>query len=215
MLPTIRRTRSLGLSALLACLTPLLGGCGAGNDQASTGAAPSSALGNVVKRATDEAREQLATQNISLSREIRGNRADLPKAEITPQGDLLIAGESIRIDHAQRALLLEHRAHLVAIAETGIAIGVQGADLGMKAASMAIKGVLSGNMEQLERDIEAEAAKIEIEALKICDLLPALMQSQRALANAVPETAPYATMEQADIDDCRKDKAGDEGSVAV
>jgi hypothetical protein len=210
MHPTRRLPRSLVLAAMLACL-PLLAGCGRKDQDAAAGTAPPSALGNLVKRATDEAREKLATENISLSHDRRNNRTSLPKAEITPQGDLLIAGETVEIDEQQRALLLQHRAHLVAIAEAGIAVGVQGADLGMKAASMAIKSVFSGNTEQLERDIEAEAGKIEAEAMKICDLLPALMASQQALAAALPPLAPYATMTRKDIDDCRSDASDGDG----
>jgi hypothetical protein len=155
MHPTQRLSRRLVLASLLACL-PLLAACGK-KDDADVSTARTTALGSIVKRATDEAREKLATENISLSRNWKNGRTDLAKAEITPQGDLLIAGETIAIDEAQRALLLEHRAHLIAIAEAGIAVGVQGADLGAKAASMAIKGVFSGNTEQLEREIEAEA----------------------------------------------------------
>jgi hypothetical protein len=213
MHPTHRVSRQLLLASLLACL-PMLAACGK-KDDADVSTARTTALGSIVKRATDEAREKLATENISLSRDWKNGRTGLAKAEITPQGDLVIAGETIAIDEAQRALLLEHRAHLIAIAEAGIAVGVQGADLGAKAASMAIKSVLSGNTEQLERDIEAEAGKIEAEAMKICELLPALMASQQALAAAVPELAPYATMSEKDIQDCRSNARKDDDSVAA
>lgn len=191
--------RPIVLSFLLACV-PLFTACSADRD-ADPGSRAPSALGGVVKRATDKAREKLATENISLSR----NEDGMPKAEITPTGDLLIAGQAVAVDDAQRALLLEHRALVVSIAEAGIEIGVQGADLGMKAASMAIKGVLSGNTEEMERRIEAEAKKIEVEAQKICDLLPPLRASQQVLAAAIPAFVPYASMDQHDIDDCRSD----------
>lgn len=203
------RLRTWLLPALLACV-PLLAACGT-RDDASDGTRAQTALGGIVQRATDEARGKLATQNLSLSREIRGGESGLPKAEITPQGDLLIDGERIAIDDNQRRLLLEHRTHILAIAEAGIAIGVQGADLGISAAATALKGVLSGNTEDIERSIEAEARKIEAEAMKICDLLPALMASQQALATSLQQLAPYATMDQHDIDDCRSDVERGEG----
>lgn len=202
--PSLRPSlRPMLLSAMLACV-PLLGACGAAQD-ADGSRQPETALGSIVKRATDEAREKLATENISLSRDFNGNRSSLPKAEISPQGDLLISGERIAINDAQRKLLMDHRQHLLSIAEAGIAIGIQGADLGVMAATTALKGVLSGNTEDIERRIEAEAQKIEAEAMKICDLLPALMASQQALAASLPELVPYATMDQGDIDDCRSD----------
>ena len=43
---------------------------------------------------------------------------------------------------------------------------------------------------------------IEVAAMALCDRLPALYQSQQALAAAVPEFAPYADMDESDIDDC-------------
>lgn len=206
--------RPLLLAALLACV-PLLGACGA-QDNTADGAKPETALGNIVKRATDEAREKLATQNIPLSREFHGNRSNLPKAEITPQGDLLIAGERIAINDVQRKLLLEHRTRLIAVAEAGIAVGIQGADLGVMAATTALKSVLSGNTEDIERRIEAEASKIEAEAMKICDLLPALMASQQTLAASLPQLVPYATMDEHEIDDCRSDvERGESNTVEV
>lgn len=210
MHPTHRIFRPLMLASLLACL-PLLAACGKGDGD--THRTP--ARDGIVKRATDEAREKLATGNISLSRDWKNSKTSLPRAEITPKGDLIIAGDTVEIDEAQRALLLEHRAHLIAIAEAGIAVGLQGADLGVKAASMALKSVFSGNTEQLERDIEAEAGKIEAEAMKICELLPALMASQQALAAALPQLAPYATMSEKDIQDCRSDAGTDDDSVAA
>ncbi len=203
------RRHLIALTALLACL-PLLGACGNRDRDAesASGSAPASALGGVVKRATDAAREKLATENISLDR----GQDSLPKAEITPSGDLLVAGEPVAIDDAQRALLLEHRAQIVSIAEAGMAIGVQGADLGMKAAGMALKSVLSGKTDELERQVEAEAAKLEAEALKICDLMPALLASQQALAASLPAFEPYARLDQHDIDDCRSDAKANEGT---
>lgn len=202
--------RPLLLSAVLGCAA-LLGACGIAPDTDDSGQ-PGTALGSIVKRATDEAREKLATGNISLSRGLDGTRSARPEAEISPQGDLWIDGNQVAINEAQRKLLLDHRQHLLAIAEAGIAIGIQGADLGMTAATTALKGVLSGNTEDVERQIEAEAQKIEAEAMKICDLLPALMASQQALAASLPELAPYATMDQGDIDDCRSDASERKGA---
>lgn len=207
-MPMRHHRHLIALTALLACL-PLLGACGGDRDKdIDSASAPTSALGGVVKRATDAAREKLATENISLDR----GQDSLPKAEITPSGDLLIAGEPVAIDDAQRALLLEHRAQIVSIAEAGIAIGVKGADLGMKAAGMALKSALSGKTDELERQVEAEAAKIEAEALKICDLMPALLASQQALAASLPAFEPYARLDQHDIDDCRSDAKASEGA---
>jgi hypothetical protein len=156
-------------------------------------------IGKAVKQATDEARRELADSNIKLARD-GSNRA-----EITPQGDLLIDGKTIAVDAAQRTLLLEYRGQVVAIAEAGIGIGIEGADLAGKAVGEALKGVFTGNTDQIEQKIEAEAKGIEQAAIKLCERLPALLDAQNRLATALPAFQPYARMDQTDIDDCGKD----------
>lgn len=102
-------------------------------------------VGRRIQDALDAASAKLATANIPVGARIHeGVRVDdsgtaLPKAEITPQGDLLVEGKAVPVDAAQRQLLLDHRANLVAIAQAGIAIGAQGADLGMQGASLGLK----------------------------------------------------------------------------
>lgn len=195
---------------LLAC-APLLGACQKASaptptptPTAGTEEAPTTALGKVVDEATQEARAKLASEPISVS----NNNESLPKAEIAPNGDLLIEGKALPVDDAQRALLLEHRKNLVAIAEAGMAIGVRGADLGMKAAGEALKGIFSGNTDEIEQRIEAEAEKIKADAAVLCNRLPAMLDSQDKLAAALPEFKPYATMTAEDIDECREETAG-------
>jgi hypothetical protein len=186
---------------------------------------PTSALGRIVDKEIREAREKLATENISVNGGVRvnaGNHGGLsihsddgekdtrPKAEITPQGDLLIEGKAVAINAQQRALLLEYRTHVIGIAESGMDIGVQGADLAAKAMGEAFKGIFSGKSEQeIEKTVEAEATGIKAAAAKLCDRLPAMMASQQKLAAALPEFKPYATMRKEDIDDCMKDSQDD------
>ena len=189
----------LGLAALL-----LVGLTACGQKPvpaADESTAASTALGQKVREATDKAREKMATSNISVSE----GASTLPKAEISPQGDLLIGGKQITINEQQRALLLQHRANVTAVALAGMEIGVQGADLGMRAASEAIKGIFSGNTEDIEKKVEAEAENIKAAAAQLCSKLPALQASQQALAAAIPEFKPYASMNQSDIEDCFKE----------
>ena len=184
--------------------------------QAEAGAAPepTTALGRTVAKAMDEARAKLREGNLSLNGDydvnINGKRlqrkaSDLPRAEITPQGDLIVSGRTIAMDDRSRALALRYREGLIAVAEAGMDIGVQGADLGMKAAGDAIASIFRGDTDGVEKRIEAEAQRLEASALRLCDSLPALLAAQQALAAAVPEFAPYATMDAGDIDDCRDD----------
>jgi hypothetical protein len=189
--------RTLGV-ALLVCLGLVACGDG-GNAQQDPDQQPQTLIGKAVKQATDEARKELATGNITLDSSVG------PRAEITPEGDLLIDGKAVALEPAQRALIREYRGHIVKVAEAGIGIGLEGADLASKAVGEALKGVFTGNTEQIEKKIEAEAEGIKRSAQKLCTLLPPMLETQNRLAEALPAFKPYATMTQTDIDDCVKD----------
>lgn len=192
------------LPTLLLCLP--LAACGnhdAGKTDPATGKAASPAaeagtVGKTVQDATDKARKELAQGNINIS----NDQSD--RAEITPQGELLINGKTVTTTASQRALLLDYRKQVEAIAGAGMDIGVTGANLGVKAAGEALKGIFSGDTNGIEERVNAEASKIEAQAKQLCTLLPGMMAKQQALAAAVPEFKPYATMDQSDIDDCGK-----------
>ena len=168
------------------------------------------AIGRTVEKAINEAREELRTENISISNgpniNINGRNIrradDQPKAEITPQGDLLIEGKTVEIDAAQRKLLLDYREHIIAIAEAGMAMGIKGADLAGKAISETLGGLLSGNTDEIEQRIEAEAEKLEADAHQLCAQLPPMLDLQQQLSASLPAFKPYATMTQEDIDEC-------------
>ncbi len=155
----------------------------------------------------DQAARLIAEENMQLQADGK------PDAEITPAGDLLIGGKAVALSAGQRALLAEHRTQLVGIATEGVQIGRQGVDLAGKAMKSALFAVLTGNEARFERKVEAEAAKIEASALKLCDRLPALLASQSAVSDAVPEFKPYARVEQSDIAECARDVADAKAKV--
>lgn len=167
-------------------------------------------ISKAVSEAIVEARQEIREGNITISENEKG----LPKAQITPKGDLLIAGKAVAVNPQQRALLLEYREHIAGVAESGMEIGAQGADLATKAVGQAFMGIFSGKSEQeIERSVEAEAAKIKLSAAKLCARLPAMMASQKKVAAAVPEFKPYANMTQEDIDDCFEDSEEETASM--
>lgn len=212
----------LAASAALSLLTA----CGERNDPPQPDPSkpvPETAIGRTMEKAMDKARAKLATENISLTDfRVNGDHKGVvitsdengndtrPKAEITPQGDLLIEGKKIAADARQHALLMQYRKQVEGVASAGMDIGVQGAELGMKAAGEAIKGIFIGNTDDVEQRVEAEAEKIKLSARKLCDQLPAMLETQTALAGAMPEFKPYATMDQGDIDECYKDNQSDD-----
>lgn len=214
----------------IASTAAALAACGSGNAPASPASSTASAsstpslIASVVDHALDRAETKLRTRNITISGNdgivvlsdtdttSDDNRASrMPKAQITPQGDLLISDKPVAITPAQRAMLLDYRQQLIEIGAQGIAIGKQGAALGMNAASEAIAGVFSGKPEQeIRRHVEAKASGIREAAAKLCDRMPVLMESQQKLAAALPVFKPYATLTPVKIDQCRKDALRDD-----
>ena len=219
------KTRNLLAIALLAGV-PLIG-CSQPPAPPAPPAAPAppvasgndSFIGRHVGGAIEEARKELATKNISISdgfninvngHEIHNKGENLPKAEITPQGDLLIEGKAVSVTPAQRQELLTYRARIIGIAEAGMAIGGKGADLAGEALGGVVGAIFGGKEGEkaFEQRMEAQGKKMEAEAMKLCTQLPGLLSSQQALAASLPEFKPYARMTQADIDDCGKDVKG-------
>lgn len=179
-------------------LVPLLAlaGCGGSEDADARD-------GTLAEKVVREVREEMATENLSVG----GGNKDLPRAEITPEGVLLVDGRAVPMDEAQKALAIEYRRNMAAVAEAGASIGMEAAGLAKDSVVAAIEGVFSGeSQETLEAQVEAQvkqkAEGIEAAARSLCGHLPALLASERALADAVPEFAPYAEMDESDVDDC-------------
>lgn len=195
------------LSVLLAASSlVVLTACSAGqppsNGQSSAAVSSSSgsSIVGVIDRAMDKASAELATKNITVS----DDHDNAPKAEITPQGDFLVAGQAVSLTFAQRKEMLAYRQQVIEIARQGIAIGKQGATLGIHAAGAAIAAVFSGeSKQQIRQRVEAQTSGIRTAAAKICDRLPALRESQQKLAADVPAFRPYADLTSAKIDECR------------
>lgn len=208
-------------TVLLACL-PLLA-CSRQPAPSAPAGGDKGFIAQQVDRALDEARKELATKNIDINgvnidvngKHVRTGGSGLPKAEITPAGDLLIDGKAVAINDAQRRQLLAYRGQIVGIAEAGMAIGSQGAAIAGTAISGAIGAIFSSEQgrKDFEQRMEAEGKKIEAEAMKLCKLMPPLLASQQALAGSLPAFKPYATMTQEDVDDCGK-KHQDEDDAA-
>ena len=214
----------------IASTAVLLAACSSGNAPASPASSAASAssttslVTSVVDHALDRAETKLRNENITISNNdgivvLSDSSSDdnrtsrLPRAQITPQGELLIGDKPVALTPAQRTIVLDYRHQLIEIGAQGIALGKQGAALGMSAAREAIAGAFSGKPEQeIRQRVEAKASGIREAAAKLCDRMPALMASQQKLAGAVPAFKPYATLTTAKIDECRKDALKDDKS---
>jgi len=160
-----------------------------------------------------KARRELETENLRVDNSVqfggsRRGHKDLPRAEITPQGDFLIEDKRVAIDVTQRRQLLDYRARVVEVAKYGIEIGQRSADAALDAiGNGSVVGLIWGGMTgSLERRVE-RTVKLQIEpAVRgLCRQLPALRDSQQRLAASLPQFKPYATLEADDIDDCETD----------
>ena len=209
----------------LACIA-LLASLAACRDEAPAAPANQPAepggLAGIVGAAMDKARAEMETRNISISNGVQINfngheigtpSGNLPHAEITPQGDLLVAGKPVDLTPAQRTLLLDYRHEIIGVAGAGMEIGKQGVDIAGKAVGTAIASIFNGKSDQAEQDMKAQGDRIEAAAMKLCGQLQPMLKTQQELAASLPAFKPYANLEQSDIDDCRKHDKGN--GVAV
>lgn len=170
--------------------------------------------GERVRAATSEASRKIADSAANVATEVRtemssenlkldADDGSLPDAEITPEGGILIGGEALALDDAQRALALDYRKGIIELAASGADIGVQAASIATEAIGDAIAGIMTGEPVDVEAKAKAKSQEIEKSARALCDRLPALVEAQRALVEAVPEMAPYARIKSETRDhDC-------------
>lgn len=194
-------------TALALAAAGMLAACSVGRDTADETAAT---IDSNVEQAVAEARVKIAEGNITVS-----GKSGAPKAEITPQGDLLIDGKAVPVTDAQRAQLLDYRTHVAGVATAGMDIGVQGARLGATAAREALRGVFSGQGDAVAERVKAQAEPIREAALRLCDRLPGMYDAQQRLAASLPAFAPYATMDPSDIEACKRDAVDGDTTTAA
>src|SRR5690606_7385508 len=121
--------------------------------------------------------------------------------------DLLVDGRAVPVDPGQRRQLQAYRAQVVELALLGIDAGEQAAEAAIDAVDHGLFRLLfdaaTGRLERrVERTVKRTLAP-QIE--RICHRLPDLLESQRRLADSVPEFRPYATLDPGDVDECARE----------
>lgn len=197
----MRIVLATALLALAACQPGGKDTAAAPNGPAAQALAEAGKGVDEARKEIEQARQKLASENFSLGRDGHGN---LPKAEITPDGEVLVAGRNVTSTPEQKALGLAYRTQLQDVVSDGMAIGIEGAKLGIDAAGAALKSLFDGqSADEIGKQAEVAAReRIKPQVEQLCARLPRLMEAQQALAAALPEFRPYATMDQSDIDDC-------------
>ncbi|WP_329740603.1 hypothetical protein [Dyella sp. A6] len=207
------------LLPLAACSQSGQGGATASNGNPAS--ASSSLISREIAKGMQKAKQELLTQDIDVdSIHIGHGMSDtpdnLPKAVITPQGDLKIAGKIEPATPEQHAMLLAYRTQLIGIADAGMDIGARGAGLGVSAAKEAILGAIAGKSDkQINAAIQPQTKGIQAAALQLCKRMPAVLATQQQLAANMPAFKPYATLTQKDVDDCGKDSTDQNGKHGV
>jgi hypothetical protein len=219
--------------AMLLATLPLAGGCQQqssqhasasasatdGSARAVAGSEAQTTIGKVVQKEILKARKELRNGNLVISgdhnvsfrvgdRKVStGHSGDdsLPRAEISPKGDLLLDGKVVAVNDAQRRMLLDYREQVIGVAETGMEIGSKGADLAGTAVKEALGSIFGGDSDAVGKRIEAQAEALKQQAKVICKQLPPMLATQQALAASLPEFKPYATMTASDVEDCARD----------
>jgi hypothetical protein len=180
--------------ALVLAVLLTAAGCSSrdSNDQGET-----SRFANLAEEAGREIREEFATEDMDLS-----HGGGHPSARLSPQGDLIIGGEKVAMTDEQREIALRYRESLADVAETGARLGIESAGLAGDALKLAAASVFNGDERSLEEQMKGKTEAIEAQAMALCRRLPELLARQQQFAAAVPEFAPYARMDQDDVEQC-------------
>ena len=218
------KTSTIAIGILASALLLPLTACSTSDKTTTTttitdspGTAGTSFIATEIRKGIDQAKQELVTKDISvgdvqIGRGHHPHDDSLPKAVITPQGTLVIAGKPVDATPEQHAMLVDYRQQIIGIAEAGMDIGASGADIGMSAAKQAILGAFTGKSDkEIEASLKPQTDQIQDAAMRLCKQLPGMLASQQKLAAAMPAFKPYATMTQQDIDDCGKDIADKNG----
>jgi hypothetical protein len=126
-------------------------------------------------------------------------------ARISASGELEIAGKPVQVSPAQRQLLQGYHADAVKLQKDGIATGAAGLSTGIHALGAVAAGLASGDPDSIDAKVNAKADKVEALARLVCEDLSRLYADQGKLTGAIPEFAPYATIESRDVSDCHTD----------
>jgi len=127
-----------------------------------------------------------------------------PDAIVSKTGELSIAGATVNLDPAQRALVARYFDNAIALRDDGFATGMAGASTAITALSSVVTGLASGEPDKIGSDVEAKAAQLDAKALKVCGDLHDLAATQNALSASLPAFKPYALISEKDVDECRK-----------
>lgn len=129
-------------------------------------------------------------------------------ARIAPNGDLAIDGRAVAVGGEQRKQLVEYHAAAHRLRTHAGDTGRAGVQLAKDVVTDVLADIGAGKPGvEIEKNLEQKVGGVKRAAARLCDDLVAIRAAQEGIAAAVPDFAPFATIDQADVDDCRKDTA--------
>lgn len=131
------------------------------------------------------------------------------KARISANGDLTIDGKAVTIDDAQRKDLVAYHGAARQLRTNALATGQAGVKLAKDVVSDVLTGIAKGDTSGIERSAELKAQNVKRAAARICGDLGAMRAAQDRLAGTLEAFEPFATIDQAALDDCRLETGPD------
>lgn len=134
---------------------------------------------------------------------IRGDNGTT--ARITPDGALLIAGESQKVTAAQRDRLRHYVATVEDMRAKALALAGAAGQFAGRVVSDVLAGLFSGASEaQIDRAAHAHARDFKQQALPICEDAQTLKHLQDFLTASLPAFRPYAIIAGHDVEECQR-----------
>jgi hypothetical protein len=131
------------------------------------------------------------------------------KARIAPNGDLTIDGKAVTIDDAQRKDLVAYHGAARQLRTNALATGQAGVKLAKDVVTDVLTGIAKGDTSGIERRAELKAQDVKRAAGRICGDLGAMRAAQDRLAGTLDAFKPFATIDQAALDDCQLETGPD------
>lgn len=139
--------------------------------------------------------------------DLRGDRVvitpkDRPAAEISPAGELSIAGLTVAANEKDRMLLVRYNKTIRSIRDHALDVGMRGAGIAFEALSAAAVALITGDSDAAKRQVEPSAERLKEKARALCTEVKALKQVQDEIAADLAAFRPYALMDEGDAAQC-------------
>ena len=125
-----------------------------------------------------------------------------PSAYVHADGELVIAGHTVTLTPADRALAQQYYEHALGISTAGEATGQAGGQLGVQIVGSLFAALWQDNSAVIDRTAHRGSARVSADVRSLCSQMAGLVSTQKALVAAVPAFAPYSIIRERDVRHC-------------